>query len=98
MTSSWAPLAMLFLSPALIGATRSRSNGSLLRLLVADLIAIAVVISIHATRPDDNPCLIVAFYMTALVALLLTGTLLGATVRFTIEHLYTRTVARRASP
>ena len=96
VTSSWAPLAMLFLGPALIGATRSRSNGSVLRLLVADLVAIAIVIGIHAGKPDD-PRSIVAFSMTALAALLMTGTLLGAIVRFTIEHVYARTLARRAS-
>jgi hypothetical protein len=36
-TTSWAPLALLFFSPALISATKSRSSASLLRLLVADL-------------------------------------------------------------
>ncbi len=98
MNASLAPLAMLFLSPVLIGATRSRSSASLLRLLVADAIAIAIVIALHATNPNDDVRLIVVFYMTALAALVMTGTLLGASARFAVAHWYARTVARRASP
>jgi hypothetical protein len=95
-TSSWTPLALLFLGPALTGALKSRSGGSLLRLLGADLLAIATVVGVHATRPDD-PEWIVILYMAALAALLLTGSLLGAVVRFGIDSWYARFMARRAS-
>ncbi len=95
-TSWWAPLAMLFLGPALTSALKSRSTGSLLRLLGADLIAIAIVVGIHASNPDD-PEWIWILYMAALAALLLTGSLLGAAVRFAIDGCYARFVARRAS-
>jgi hypothetical protein len=95
-TSWWTPMAMLFLSPALISALKSRSSGSLLRLLSADLIAIAIVVGIHAVKPDDAAWIGI-LYMAALAALLLTGSLLGAVVRFGIEGWYARFVARRAS-
>jgi hypothetical protein len=95
-TSSWAPLAMLFLCPALTSATKSRSSGSLLRLLSADLIAIAIVVGIHAIKPGDVQWIGI-FYMAALAALLLSGALLGGVVRFGIDHWYARFVARRAS-
>ena len=87
---------MLFLGPALTSALKSRSSGSLLRLLGADLIAIAIVVVIHASKPDD-PEWIWILYMAALAALLLTGSLLGAAVRFGIDGWYARFVARRAS-
>jgi hypothetical protein len=90
-TSWWAPLAMLFFFPALTGAMKSRSSGALLGLFMADLIAIAIAVGIHAINPDDARWT-GAVYMAALAALLLTGTLLGGVVRFGIENL-----ARRAS-
>ena len=95
-TSWWAPFAMLFLSPALTSASKSRSSGSLLRLLSADLIAIAIVVGINAINPGGTRWILI-FYMTALAALLLTGALLGGVVRFGIDHWYARFVARRAS-
>jgi hypothetical protein len=97
MSNSWlAPFAMLFLCPALTSATKSRSSGSLLRLLSADLIALAIVVGIHAIKPRDMQWLGI-FYMAALIALLLTGALLGGVVRFGIDCWYARFVARRAS-
>lgn len=97
MSNSWlAPFAMLFLSPALTSASRSRSSGSLLRLLSADLIAIAIVVGIKLIKPGDVQWIWI-FYMAALAALLLTGSLLGGVVRFGIDHWYARFVARRAS-
>ena len=96
MPTSWAPIAMLFSSPVLISALKSRSSGSLLRLFSADLIAIAIVVGIHASKPSA-PQWIGIEYMAALVALLLTGSLLGALLRFGIEGCYSRFVARRAS-
>lgn len=95
-TSSWAPLGMLFMGPALTSALKSRNSGSLLRLLGADLLAIAIVIGVHASKPVD-PVWIWILYMAALAALLLTGSLLGAAVRFGIDGWYARYVARRAS-
>jgi hypothetical protein len=95
-TSLWAPFAMLFFGPALTSAARPRSSGSLLRLLGADLIAIALVVGINATKPGAA-LWIGILYMTALAALLLTGALLGAALRFGIECWYARFVARRAS-
>jgi hypothetical protein len=89
-------MAMLFLSPALISALKPRSSASLLRLFSADLIAIAIVFGIHAVKPDDAEW-IGALYMAALAALVLTGSLLGAVVRFGIDGCYARFVARRAS-
>lgn len=87
---------MLFLGPALTSALKSRSSGSLLRLLGADLIAIAIVVGIHAIKPSDATW-IGMFYMAALAALVLTGSLLGGAVRFGIDGWYSRFVARRAS-
>jgi hypothetical protein len=95
-TSWWAPFALLFVSPALTSASRSRSSGSLLRLLSADLIAISIVVGIKVIEPGDVRWIWI-FYMAALAALLLTGSLLGGVVRFGIEHWYARFVARRAS-
>jgi hypothetical protein len=95
-TSWWAPFAMLFLSPALISALKSRSSGSLLRLLSADLIAIAIVVGIHVIKPGGAQWIGI-LYMAALAALILTGSLLGAVVRFGIDGWYSRCVARRAS-
>ncbi|MEA2424182.1 MAG: hypothetical protein QOH13_592 [Thermoleophilaceae bacterium] len=97
MSNSWlAPFAMLFLGPALTSATKSRSSASLLRLLSADLIAIAIVVGIHAIKPGDAQWIGI-FYMAALAALLLTGALLGGVLRFGFDHWYARFVARRAS-
>jgi hypothetical protein len=96
MPNSWAPLAMLFLCPALTGALQSRSSGSLLRLLSADLIAIALVLGIHVIDPDGLKWIWI-FYAAALAALLLTGALLGGAVRFGLERWYLRFAARRAS-
>jgi hypothetical protein len=97
MSNSWlAPFAMLFLTPVLTGASRSRSSGSLLRLLGADLIAIAIVVGIHVIKPDALHWIWI-FYMAALAALLLTGSLLGGVVRFGIDSWYSRVVARRTS-
>jgi hypothetical protein len=95
-TSWWAPFAMLFLSPALTSASKSRSSGYLLRLLSADVIAIAIVVGINAIKPDGARWIGI-FYMAALAALLLTGALLGGVVRFGIDRWYSRFVARRAS-
>src|SRR6476469_3813135 len=86
-TSWWAPMAMLFLSPALTSVARSRSSSALLRLLGADLIAI--VVGIKVIEPGDVRWIWI-FYMTALAALLLTGALLGGVVRFGIDHGYAR--------
>jgi hypothetical protein len=96
MPNSWAPLAMLFLCPALTSALRSRSSSSLLRLLSADLIAIAIVVGIHAVDPDGLRWIWI-FYAAALAALLLTGSLLGGAVRFGIDRWYAQFQARRAS-
>jgi hypothetical protein len=95
-TSWWAPLVMLFLSPALTTASRARSSGYLLGLLGADLIAIAIGVGINAIKPGDAEW-IGMFYMATLAALLLTGALLGGVVRFGIDRWYARFVARRAS-
>jgi membrane protein YqaA with SNARE-associated domain len=95
-TSWWAPIAMLFVSPALTSAARPRSRDSLLRLLGADLVVIALVVSIRAIKPGDE-LWIGIFYMAALAALLLTGSLAGATARYGIGRWYGRFVARRAS-
>jgi hypothetical protein len=92
--SSWlAPFAMLFLTPVLTSASRSRSSGSLLRLLSADLIAIAIVLGIHVIKPDALHWVWI-FYAAALAALLLTGSLLGGALRFGIDSLV---LARRSS-
>jgi len=96
MSTSWAPIAMLFLSPVLISALKSRSSGSLLRLFSADLIAIAIALGIHASKPNGSQWIGI-MYMAALAALILTGSLLGAVLRFGIDGLYSRFVARRAS-
>jgi hypothetical protein len=87
---------MLFFGPALTSATKSRSSGALLRLLSADLIAIAIVVGINAVKPDDVRWIGI-FYMAALAALLLTGALLGGVVRLGVDRWYSRFVARRAS-
>ena len=92
-TSWWAPLAMFFIFPALTGALKPRSSGSLLALFSADLVAIGLAVGIHAIDPAD-PRWIGAVYMAALAAVLLTGTLLGGVVRFGIDNL----VTRRAAP
>jgi hypothetical protein len=94
-TSSWFPFVMLFLSPALISATKSRTRDSLLRLLSADLVAIGVAVGIKVIEPGDTRWIGV-FYMAALAALLLTGSLLGGVLRFGIHGWYSRFVARRA--
>ena len=91
-TSWWAPFAMLFLSPALTSASKSRSSGSLLLLLGADLIAIAIMVGIHAIKPGGAQW-IGAFYMAALAALLLTGALLGGVARLGVDRWYSRFVA-----
>ena len=96
-STSWLPpFLMLFLAPALTSAVRPRSSASLLRLLTADLIAIALVVSIHAIKPDALYWIWI-FYATALAALLLTGSVLGAALRFGIDSWYARVVARRPS-
>jgi hypothetical protein len=94
-TSWWAPLAMLFLGPALTSALKSCTSRSLLLLLSADFTAIAIVVGIKVIKPG-GPEWIGIFYMAALAALLLTGALLGGVVRFGIDHWYSRFVARRA--
>jgi hypothetical protein len=87
---------MLFLSPALTSAAKSRTSRSLLRLLSADCIAIAIVVGINVIKPGGAQWIGI-FYMAALAALLLTGALLGGVVRFGIDRWYSRFVARRAS-
>jgi hypothetical protein len=95
--TSWlTPFLMLFLAPAVTSAVRPRTSASLLRLLTADLIAIALGLSIHAIKPDALYW-IWTFYASALAALLLTGSLLGAALRFGIDTWYARIVARRPS-
>jgi hypothetical protein len=95
-TSWFAPFLMFFLIPALISASRPRSSGSLLRLLTADLIAIALAVGIHVITPDALHWIWI-FYMAAFAALLLTGSLLGASLRFGIGSWYSRVAAGRAS-
>jgi hypothetical protein len=95
-TTSWAPLALLFFSPALISATKSRSSASLLRLLVADLVAITVAVSTYSVKEGDMQWVAV-FHFAALAALILTATLLGGVLRFGIDHWYARFTTRRAS-
>lgn len=95
-TSWWAPFVMLFLSPALIGATKSRTSRSLLRLLSADVIAIAIVVGINVINPGGTKWIGI-LYMAALAALLLSGALLGGVVRFGVGHWYSRLLARRPS-
>ena len=96
-TTSWfVPFAMLFLAPALTSAARSRTSASLLRLLSADVIAIAIAVATRTSRSGDMQWVGI-FYMAALAALLLTGSLLGATVRYGIDRWYAQVVARRAS-
>ena len=96
-TTSWfVPFAMLFLAPALASAARTRTSASLLRLLGADVIAIAIALATRASRSGDMQWVGI-FYMAALAALLLTGSLLGATLRFGIDHWYAERLARRAS-
>ena len=96
MTSWWAPLAMLFLGPALTGASKPRTSRSLQRLLSADFAAIAIVVGIKVIEPGGAEWIGI-IYMAALAALLLTGALLGGVVRFGIDHWYSRLVGRRAS-
>jgi formate/nitrite transporter FocA (FNT family) len=98
MSSSWwSPLAMLFLSPALTTASRSRSRGYLVRLLGADLIAIAIVIVIRLIEPGTEQWIGI-FFMAALAALVSTGALLGGVLRFAFDYWYARLTARRVSP
>ena len=86
-TTSWfVPFAMLFLAPALTSAARSRTSASLLRLSsVQTSFAIAIAVATRTSRSGDMQWVGI-FYMAALAALLLTGSLLGATVRYGIDR------------
>jgi hypothetical protein len=85
--TSWLmPFLMLVVAPALTGAARPRTSASLGWLLAADVIAIGIVVGIHASAPDALYWIWI-FYATALVALLLTGSLLGGALRFGVARL-----------